>query len=156
MLDRRRSRGLGEGGGDPVGDRHRLVLVGEAVDRIPNSSPPKRATMSPGRRWARSRGATARSSSSPAWWPRLSLISLKWSRSRKRIPTGEPETVARSSASLSESTKLSRLGRPVSESWRAARVSRSSAALRSVMSPHVMIRPWTDWSLSRFWTWAST
>ena len=61
---------------------------------MPNSSPPKRATMSPGRRWARSRGATARSSSSPAWWPRLSLISLKWSRSRKRIPTGEPETVA--------------------------------------------------------------
>ena len=25
--------GLGEGGGDPVGDRHRLVLVGEAVDQ---------------------------------------------------------------------------------------------------------------------------
>ena len=63
--------------------------------RMPNSSPPKRATMSPGRRWARRRGATARSSSSPAWWPRLSLISLKWSRSRKRIPTGVPETVAR-------------------------------------------------------------
>ena len=60
--------------------------------RIPNSSPPKRATMSPGRRCARRRGATARSSASPAWWPRLSLISLKWSRSRKRIPTGEPET----------------------------------------------------------------
>ena len=51
--------------------------------------------MSPGRRCARSRGATARSSASPAWWPRLSLISLKWSRSRKRIPTGEPEPVAR-------------------------------------------------------------
>ena len=60
---------------------------------MPNSSPPKRATMSPGRRWARRRGATARSSSSPAWWPRLSLISLKWSRSRKRIPIGEPEAV---------------------------------------------------------------
>ena len=82
--------------------------------RMPNSSPPKRATMSPGRRCARSRGATARSRSSPAWWPRLSLISLKWSRSRKRIPTGEPETVPRFSASPSESTKLSRLGRPVS------------------------------------------
>ena len=63
--------------------------------RTPNSSPPKRATMSPGRRWARRRGATARSRASPAWWPRLSLISLKWSRSRKRIPIGEPEAVAR-------------------------------------------------------------
>ena len=62
---------------------------------MPNSSPPKRATMSPGRRWARRRGATARSSSSPAWWPMLSLISLKWSRSRKRMPTGEPETMLR-------------------------------------------------------------
>ena len=82
--------------------------------RMPNSSPPKRATMSPGRRWARSRGATARSSSSPAWWPMLSLISLKLSRSRKRIPTGEPETVLRLSESPSESTKLSRFGKPVS------------------------------------------
>ena len=84
--------------------------------------------MSPGRRCARSRGATARSSSSPAWWPRLSLISLKWSRSRKRIPTGVPETVARFSASPSESTKLSRLGSPVSESWRTRWRRASSAA----------------------------
>src|ERR1044071_1943157 len=48
----------------------------------------------------------------------LSLISLKLSRSRKRIPTGEPETVLRLSESPSESTKLSRFGSPVSGSCR--------------------------------------
>ena len=116
--------------------------------RIPNSSPPKRATMSPGRRWARRRGATARSSSSPAWWPRLSLISLKWSRSRKRIPTGEPETVARFSASASESTKLSRLGSPVSESCRTRWRSAWSAVWRSIASARTLAaacRKGTSW-----------
>ena len=53
------------------------------------------------------------------------MISLKWSRSRKRIPTGEPDAVAALAARPpSESTKLGRLGRPVSEScrtrWRSA------------------------------------
>ena len=33
MLDPADREGLGEGGGDAVGDRHRLVLVGEAVDQ---------------------------------------------------------------------------------------------------------------------------
>ena len=94
--------------------------------------------MSPGRRCARSRGATARSRASPAWWPRLSLISLKWSRSRKRIPTGEPETEARPSASSTESTKLSRLGRPVRASWRTRWRSARSAAWRSKASARTL------------------
>ncbi len=56
--------------------------------RIPNSSPPKRATVSLERTACLSRGAAAASSSSPTSWPRLSLTSLKRSRSRNRIAVG--------------------------------------------------------------------
>ncbi len=49
--------------------------------RIPNSSPPSRATVSLARSVARSRTAASCSSRSPWWWPSVSLISLKWSRS---------------------------------------------------------------------------
>src|SRR5207249_4944241 len=49
--------------------------------RTANSSPPSRATVSPGRRHASSRRARATSTSSPAWWPRLSLTTLNWSTS---------------------------------------------------------------------------
>ncbi len=113
---------------------------------MPNSSPPKRATMSPGRRWARRRGATACSSSSPAWWPMLSLITLKWSRSRKRTPTGEPEAMLRRSASRSESMKLSRLGRPVRESCRTRWRSASSALWRTSASARTLAEAWTKWT----------
>ena len=51
--------------------------------RTVNSSPPSRATVSPGRSALPIRAATACSSSSPAWWPSESLTSLKRSRSRK-------------------------------------------------------------------------
>src|SRR4051794_4525805 len=47
-----------------------------------NSSPPKRATLSPDRTAPLSRSATCTRSWSPAAWPRLSLIHLKRSRSR--------------------------------------------------------------------------
>ena len=51
-------------------------------DRIStNSSPPRRATVSPSRTAACSRSPTWRSTSSPKLWPRLSLMTLKWSRS---------------------------------------------------------------------------
>ncbi len=53
------------------------------VVRATNSSPPSRATISPGavaQDWSRS--ATSTSSRSPAAWPRLSLMVLKPSRSR--------------------------------------------------------------------------
>ena len=119
---------------------------------MPNSSPPKRATRSPGRRWERRRGATARSRASPAWWPMLSLISLKWSRSRKRIPTGEPEAVARLSASLSASMKLSRLGSPVRESCRTRWRRAWSAMWRSIASASTLAaacRKWTSWGPKR-------
>ena len=53
-----------------------------------NSSPPRRATVSPSRSTERSRSAMLRSSSSPALWPRLSLTNLKWSRSMNTTAIG--------------------------------------------------------------------
>ena len=46
-----------------------------------NSSPPSRATWSPARSAVRIRGPSWASTRSPAWWPSVSLSSLKWSRS---------------------------------------------------------------------------
>ena len=55
-----------------------------------NSSPLRRATVSPSRTHPRSRCATTCSSRSPAGWPRVSLTSLKWSRSRHRTASQPP------------------------------------------------------------------
>ena len=52
-----------------------------------NSSPPRRATRSPGRMVRSSRRAASRSRSSPTPWPRESLTTLKRSRSRNSTPT---------------------------------------------------------------------
>ena len=49
--------------------------------RTANSSPPTRATSSASGAQASSRGPISRRSRSPAWWPSVSLSSLKWSRS---------------------------------------------------------------------------
>ena len=69
--------------------RSRRARPAMSSSRIPNSSPPNRATVSLGRSAWRRRGAAAASSSSPTWWPRLSLTSLKRSRSRNRIAASE-------------------------------------------------------------------
>ena len=57
-----------------------------------NSSPPKRAAVSAPRTLESRRRATSMSTSSPAAWPRLSLISLKSSRSRNS--TAQPLLLA--------------------------------------------------------------
>ena len=62
--------------------------------RTANSSPPSRASRSPVRRAARSRGPTWRSRSSPAGWPRLSLTSLNPSRSSSRSAAGRRAVAA--------------------------------------------------------------
>jgi hypothetical protein len=49
-----------------------------------NSSPPSRATRSPSRRFSARSPDMAVISSSPTPWPRVSLTSLKWSRSRQQ------------------------------------------------------------------------
>ena len=50
-----------------------------------NSSPPRRAAISPSRTERLSRWATSCSTASPALWPRVSFTCLKPSRSRHRI-----------------------------------------------------------------------
>src|SRR5207237_507393 len=51
-----------------------------------NSSPPSRATTSPGRTLACSRCAISTSRRSPAACPRVSFTSLKWSQSKNKTP----------------------------------------------------------------------
>ena len=75
-----------------------------------------------------------RSSSSPAAWPRLSLTTLKWSRSRNSTARRVPWRSARALARASCSSSSTRLGRPVSASWRAWWVSASAWRMRSVRS----------------------
>ena len=94
-----------------------------------NSSPPNRDSVSPGRTARRSRSATTRSSSSPTWWPRLSLTTLKRSRSPKSTATRPRVRSAWSSAWSRWSSSRRRLASPVSGSWNAWRASWSSNAL---------------------------
>ena len=83
-----------------------------------NSSPERRASVSPGRMRPAIRSATATRRSSPTRWPWLSLTDLKRSRSTKRIATGWPRRPLRSRACSSRSSRRRRFGRPVSASWR--------------------------------------
>ena len=54
----------------------------QPTSSTPNSSPPKRASVSSSRTRPRSRSASWRTSSSPATCPQVSLTTLNWSRSR--------------------------------------------------------------------------
>ncbi len=56
--------------------------IGQPQSSTPNSSPPRRASVSESRMPFCSRPVTWRSSSSPATWPQVSLTTLNWSRSR--------------------------------------------------------------------------
>ncbi len=99
--------------------------------RTPNSSPPSRATVHSGATAAVRRRATWVSSSSPAWWPRVSLTSLKRSRSMNSTAT----LSAHGSRAVSWASNSVRFGRPVSMSCRDSCVSRSSSRpLRSAMA----------------------
>ena len=99
-----------------------------------NSSPPKRATVSPGRSTSTSRAASRQSSSSPAPWPSESLTSLKRSRSMNSTATEVLRREAWFSASDRRSISSVRLGRPVSGSCKPWRRICSSARRRSIAS----------------------
>ncbi len=80
------------------------------------------------------------SSSSPTLWPRESLITLKRSRSKSSTATPAPGSGSPSSrrtARAVASTKAHRLGRPVSESWRAWYASWASTADRANACPRM-------------------
>ncbi len=85
-----------------------------------NSSPPRRATSTSGPAAADSRRATSVMSRSPTWCPRVSLISLKWSRSASTTTTPLPVRCASSTARVSSRCSRARLGSPVSTSCRAS------------------------------------
>src|SRR5471032_2380275 len=55
-----------------------------------NSSPPRRAMVSTSRSSSCRRRATACSSRSPVWWPWVSFIFLKWSRSMNSTAAAPP------------------------------------------------------------------
>ena len=106
--------------------------------RIRNSSPPCRATTSIWRIAPRKRDPTAFNNSSPAACPKLSLTSLKLSRSMNRTAAPLCVRAARVRANSRCSRNEVRFARPVNESWSAAWASFSIASasirLRSVMS----------------------
>ena len=81
-----------------------------------NSSPPWRATVSPGRSAASMRLATAISRRSPTMWPSESLTSLKRSRSQNSTAQQNSSSWRRERFRLScrRSRKSARLGSPVS------------------------------------------
>ena len=86
-----------------------------------------RPTVSIGRAVSLITSTAHRSRSSPAAWPRVSLTSLKWSRSRLISPNGRPWRSALDSSASKRSSKPRRLRQPVSGS---ARETRDSASRR--------------------------
>ncbi len=77
-----------------------------------NSSPPNRATMSSGPMVALRRSATATRRRSPAEWPRLSLTTLKRSRSRNNTATRSWRNSARASSLPSALDEVQAVGKP--------------------------------------------
>lgn len=105
----------------------RAASVSTPSSSSANSSPPTRASTSPGRSAPRMALATSRSTASPAAWPQPSLMALKWSMSSMAPTTGRPSRDTAARAALAASVKPVRLGRPVSGSrWAAAASSASS------------------------------
>ena len=93
-----------------------------------NSSPPQRDVTSHGRVASLRRRAISRSTTSPIWWPCVSLMRLKWSTSTSAIaaPAADPARRARST-----SEKCRRLNSSVSASTLESHSSRRTASARS-------------------------
>ena len=105
-----------------------------------NSSPPRRATVSASRTLSARRRETSTSSRSPTTWPRMSLTSLK--RSRSSISTAKGSDLRRwiMQNCSSRSKNTWRLGRSVSASCRLL-CSRSCSAWRSRACTWIHLRP---------------
>ncbi len=99
-----------------------------------NSSPPKRAVVSPARTCDSSRLAMIASTWSPNACPSVSLTGLKSSRSQNSTAPARWLRRAAVTASCTRSARALRLSRPVSGSIRARRVSSWCSARRSLMS----------------------
>src|SRR5215208_1075855 len=97
---------------DPLCYTHCYLRTLDASISTTNSSPPKRARLSSGRRQRLRRWATSVRSTSPASWPNESFIILNSSRSVSRTATFRPLLrLVRSRAFRRRSTKSWRFGR---------------------------------------------
>ena len=105
-----------------------------------------RAKTAPAGSRACSRSTVSLSSSSPAKWPQVSLISLNWSRSRKKSASWAFRSRARRTARSISSSNVRRLSSPVSGSCvdmklRSRSIWRSSVtSLKASTAP--LVRPW--------------
>ena len=125
---------------------------------MPNSSPPSRATVSPGRTAAVRRSATMRRNSSPLRWPSVSFTSLNRSRSTTTSATSVPSRPAEASAADTRSACRERLGKPVKVSCNAMNSDRrlcrrmrpATEASITPRSSHSTAKPTTIDTLNRF------
>ncbi len=106
-----------------------------------NSSPPSRAAVSPLRTASCSRRAAWTRSSSPAWWPMVSLTALKPSRSMKSTAVPWSEVRRPASACPTRRVNRARLGRSVSGSCSALCCNWACRRTRSVTSRLLRMRP---------------
>ena len=106
-----------------------------------NSSPPRRAAVSSGRRQPERSVATRFNRRSPSPCPRLSFTVLKSSRSMNSTARCEPVWSIRARAWSSRSWNNALLARPVSESWNTRYSSSSSRRMRSVTSRKLQTLP---------------
>ena len=81
-----------------------------------NSSPPRRPNTSERRMPPLTASPIPRSASSPAAWPKRSLIDLKWSTSKTTRASDVPVRCARTSSASRRCSNAPRLSAPVSES----------------------------------------
>ena len=103
-------------------------------NKMTNSSPPMRDTVSTSRTQAHSRRAASSSTASPKRWPNLSLMVLKRSRSTIINATMFWLRLAWISACRRRSSSRRRLGNSVSGSWLARNSARAWLRRNSVMS----------------------
>ena len=136
-VDARDATGGVSASADTLGQRDRVVDGGRALGRLDVGEEDEELVaaltgdrVGLARTVSQSRPATARSSSSPAAWPKSSLTSLKSSRSTKRTATCVPARRDRARARSRCSVSIARFGRPVSASWKARCDSSASSCLR--------------------------
>ena len=85
-----------------------------------NSSPPSRASVSPGRSASCRRGPIWRRTSSPAWWPSVSLSSLKPSRSISSSATSPSASAIASPSRCQQMAAVAEPGQVVGDGLAAA------------------------------------
>ena len=113
-----------------------------------NSSPPSRATRSPSRRFSARSPDMAVISSSPTPWPRVSLTSLKWSRSSSRSAPLAPLVWQAARCRVVSVSNRCRFASPVSASCSVRWTRRSRCVISAVWSTtwETTSRPSAPWA----------